>query len=129
MPATTALSRSRGSEVFTSRCGNRCDHLRPLSPALSPTGRGRCSLRPLSPALSPAGRGRCSLRPLSPALSPTGRGRCSPSPGPLPAGERELLPLNGSGKWHAEQAWIGRRAENVLIEVGGGRIKTVEGDT
>ena len=34
----------------------------------------------------------------------------------------------GSGKWHAEQAWIGRRAENVLIEVEGGRIKSVEED-
>jgi len=39
------------------------------------------------------------------------------------------LRLNGSGKWHAEQAWIGRRAENVLIEVEGGRIKSVEEDT
>jgi formiminoglutamate deiminase len=37
--------------------------------------------------------------------------------------------LNGSGRWHAEQAWLGRRAENVLIEVEGGRIKTVEEDT
>ena len=34
----------------------------------------------------------------------------------------------GSGKWHAEQAWLGRRAENVLIEVEGGRIKSVEED-
>lgn len=34
----------------------------------------------------------------------------------------------GSGKWHAEQAWIGRRAENVLIEVEGGRIKSIEED-
>lgn len=31
----------------------------------------------------------------------------------------------GSGVWHAEQAWIGRRAENVLIEVEGGRITNV----
>jgi len=37
--------------------------------------------------------------------------------------------LNGSGKWHAEQAWLGHRAENVLIEVEGGRIKTIEEDT
>jgi formiminoglutamate deiminase len=36
--------------------------------------------------------------------------------------------LNGSGKWHAEQAWLGRPAENVLIEVEGGRIKSVEED-
>jgi formiminoglutamate deiminase len=36
--------------------------------------------------------------------------------------------LNGSGKWHAEQAWLGRRAENVLIEVEGGRIKSVKED-
>lgn len=34
----------------------------------------------------------------------------------------------GSGKWHAEQAWLGRRAENVLIEVEGGRIKAIEED-
>ena len=34
----------------------------------------------------------------------------------------------GSGKWHAEQAWLGRRAENVLIEVEGGRIKSVAED-
>ena len=33
--------------------------------------------------------------------------------------------MNGSGLWHAEQAWLGRRAENVLIEVEGGRIKTL----
>lgn len=33
--------------------------------------------------------------------------------------------MNGSGFWHAEQAWLGRRAENVLIEVEGGRIKNV----
>ena len=37
--------------------------------------------------------------------------------------------MNGSGKWHAEQAWLGHRAENVLIEVEGGRIKSVEEDT
>lgn len=37
--------------------------------------------------------------------------------------------MNGSGKWHAEQAWLGHRAENVLIEVEGGRIKTIEEDT
>jgi formiminoglutamate deiminase len=36
--------------------------------------------------------------------------------------------LNGSGKWHAEQAGLGRPAENVLIEVEGGRIKSVEED-
>jgi len=37
--------------------------------------------------------------------------------------------LNGSGAWHAEQAWLGRRAENVLIQVEDGRIKTIEDDT
>ena len=36
--------------------------------------------------------------------------------------------MNGSGKWHAEQAWLGRRAENVLIEVEAGRIESVEED-
>jgi cytosine/adenosine deaminase-related metal-dependent hydrolase len=36
--------------------------------------------------------------------------------------------LIGSGRWHAEQAWLGRRAENVLIEVERGRIKSVEED-
>jgi len=30
-----------------------------------------------------------------------------------------------NGRWHAEQAWLGRRAENVLIEVAGGRITSV----
>jgi formiminoglutamate deiminase len=34
--------------------------------------------------------------------------------------------VKGSGRWHAEQAWLGHRAENVLIEVEGGRIKAVE---
>jgi formiminoglutamate deiminase len=33
--------------------------------------------------------------------------------------------LNGSGLWHAEQAWLGRPARDVLIEVEAGRIKTV----
>jgi formiminoglutamate deiminase len=36
--------------------------------------------------------------------------------------------LDGSGTWHAEQAWLGRRAENVVIEVVDGRIiEVVEG--
>ena len=34
--------------------------------------------------------------------------------------------MNGSGRWHAEQAWLGHRAENVLIEVDGGRIAAIE---
>jgi formiminoglutamate deiminase len=33
--------------------------------------------------------------------------------------------LNGSGFWYAEQAWLGHPAENVLIEVEAGRIKSV----
>jgi formiminoglutamate deiminase len=33
--------------------------------------------------------------------------------------------LNGSGLWHADQAWLGRRAEDVLIEVEDGRIKAI----
>jgi len=33
--------------------------------------------------------------------------------------------MNGSGRWHAEQAWLGHRAENVLIEVEDGLIKTI----
>jgi len=33
--------------------------------------------------------------------------------------------VNGTGRWHAEQAWVGHAAENVLIEVEGGRIKRV----
>jgi formiminoglutamate deiminase len=33
--------------------------------------------------------------------------------------------VNGSGVWHAEQAWLGHRAENALIEVEDGRIKKV----
>ena len=38
--------------------------------------------------------------------------------------------MNESGVWHAEQAWLGHRAENVLIEVVGGRIeKVTEGAT
>ena len=36
--------------------------------------------------------------------------------------------MNGSGKWHAEQAWLGRRAEQVLIEVEDGRIKAISED-
>jgi formiminoglutamate deiminase len=37
--------------------------------------------------------------------------------------------VNGSGKWHAEQAWVGRHAANVLIEVENGRITSIEEDT
>jgi formiminoglutamate deiminase len=37
--------------------------------------------------------------------------------------------LNGTGRWHAEQAWLGHRAENVLIEVVDGRISAIEEDT
>jgi len=33
--------------------------------------------------------------------------------------------LNGSGWWHAEQAWLGHAAKGVLIEVEAGRIKSV----
>jgi formiminoglutamate deiminase len=33
--------------------------------------------------------------------------------------------VHGSGVWHADQAWLGYRAENVLIEVGNGRIKSL----
>jgi formiminoglutamate deiminase len=33
--------------------------------------------------------------------------------------------LNGSGLWHADQAWLGHPAQNVLIEVEAGRIKSV----
>jgi len=33
--------------------------------------------------------------------------------------------VNGSGRWHADQAWVGHRAENVLIEVEGGRIARI----
>jgi formiminoglutamate deiminase len=37
--------------------------------------------------------------------------------------------LKGSGRWHAEQAWLGHRAENVLIEVVDGHITSVEEGT
>ena len=33
--------------------------------------------------------------------------------------------MNGSGLWHAEQAWLGRRASDVLIEVDAGRISAI----
>ncbi len=33
--------------------------------------------------------------------------------------------MNGSGLWHADQAWLGHAASNVLIEVEAGRIKSV----
>ncbi|HEX7263048.1 MAG TPA: formimidoylglutamate deiminase [Candidatus Dormibacteraeota bacterium] len=33
--------------------------------------------------------------------------------------------MNGSGVWHAQEAWLGRRADNVLIEVEDGRITSV----
>lgn len=36
--------------------------------------------------------------------------------------------MNGSGLWHAEQAWFGHRADNVLIEVEDGFIKAVTED-
>lgn len=34
--------------------------------------------------------------------------------------------MNGSGLWHAEQAWLGRAARNALITVEAGRIESVE---
>ena len=37
--------------------------------------------------------------------------------------------MKGSGLWHAEQAWLGHRAEDVLIEVREGRIASVEEGT
>jgi len=37
--------------------------------------------------------------------------------------------VKGSGRWHAEQAWLGHRAENVLIEVHDGRITSIEEGT
>jgi formiminoglutamate deiminase len=33
--------------------------------------------------------------------------------------------VNGSGRWHADQAWLGYRAEDVLIEVEGGTIRAI----
>ena len=33
--------------------------------------------------------------------------------------------MTGSGLWHAEQAWVGHRADDVLIEVESGRIKAL----
>jgi len=33
--------------------------------------------------------------------------------------------VNGFGRWHADQAWLGYRAEDVLIEVEDGRLKAV----
>ena len=36
--------------------------------------------------------------------------------------------MNGSGIWHAEQAWLGQAANDVLIEVEDGRIKTITQD-
>jgi formiminoglutamate deiminase len=33
--------------------------------------------------------------------------------------------LNGSGTWHADQAWLGHAAKDVLIDVQAGRIKNV----
>lgn len=36
--------------------------------------------------------------------------------------------MNGSGVWHAEQAWLGQAANDVLIEVEDGRIKTITQD-
>jgi formiminoglutamate deiminase len=33
--------------------------------------------------------------------------------------------MHGSGQWHADQAWLGHRADDVLIEVEDGRIKAM----
>ena len=33
--------------------------------------------------------------------------------------------MDGTGRWHAEQAWLGHPAQDVLIEVEGGRIKSI----
>src|SRR5260370_803312 len=37
--------------------------------------------------------------------------------------------MRGSGIWHAEQAWLGHVATDVLIEVEGGRIKAITEDS
>ena len=37
--------------------------------------------------------------------------------------------MNGTGLWHAERAWLGRVARDVLIEVEDGRIKSVAENT
>ncbi|HEV2415544.1 MAG TPA: amidohydrolase family protein, partial [Candidatus Dormibacteraeota bacterium] len=34
--------------------------------------------------------------------------------------------MNGTGRWHAEQAWLGHPAQDVLIDVVGGRISAIE---
>ena len=37
--------------------------------------------------------------------------------------------MRGSGLWHAEYAWLGHVAEDVLIEVEAGKIKSITEDT
>src|SRR5260370_18240390 len=37
--------------------------------------------------------------------------------------------MRGSGVWHAEQAWLGHVATDVLIEVESGRIKSITEDS
>jgi formiminoglutamate deiminase len=37
--------------------------------------------------------------------------------------------MNGTGRWHAEQAWLGHPASEVLIDVEGGRITAIEEGT
>src|SRR5256885_3297683 len=36
--------------------------------------------------------------------------------------------MRGSGLWHAEYAWLGHVAEDVLIEVEAGKIKSITED-
>src|SRR6266851_622043 len=98
--------RSRANALYT--CNGQ---LTPLSPALSPAGRGRLQLTPLSPALSPAWRGRLQLTPLSPALSPAGRGRLQLMP-LSPAGEGGYSP--GSGRTSIFLRAASRRSVQIL---------------
>src|SRR5205807_7192202 len=99
----------------------------PLTPTLSPAGRGRNCFRaphpdPLpcgereellpgpSPRPSPLrGEGGIASGPLTPTLSPAGRGRScfrAPHPDPLPCGEREALPAAGRSISHLAFAII-----------------------
>src|SRR4029077_15816483 len=66
-----------------------------------------------------------------------GHGRHATRRRRLPAGDRRrkrarrphpYARLNGTGVWHADQAWLGHQAYDVLIEVEDGRIKLVTED-
>src|SRR5258708_359372 len=64
----------------------------------------------------------------TPATSARSRLRASEA-STFPCTYKDRRDMRGSGVWHAEQAWLGHVATDVLIEVEDGRIKSITEDS